>query len=487
MNQPTQNMQQYEIPVAVGQVVNPPPVPTHTPMHTPVAGFWVGRQLKHFRVERLLAVGGMGEVYAGTDLSLNRPVAIKVIRADLAADTGFLTRFVREAQAQANIIHPNIVQVYFIGAEQGVYFMAMQLVDGGTLQEILGQRKTMRWQDAARAMLDLADGLREAARIGVIHRDIKPANILVDKKAGRHYLADFGLATVVGAKDEKLRAQQVASKERGEQNYQTMQLTQVGDVMGTPEYVAPEQVQALPLDERADIYSLAATFYHLLVGRSPIDARTLEESFAAYQGKPTIPLRRAVPQIPKSFAAIVDACLVRQREQRVQTFEQLVRLLRRALPQPEIVAQPLSRVLSWFVDVVPIIALGIFVYRFHDLILMFSVFALFTIFAAGGIAVLGCTPGQWLLRLRLRVVGDEEVSLGRGMVRFAIQHGWIAPMTLFLHGAYAATSYAELSGALAMLWLLVSFAGSVLILRKSPYRQSLHDRLTNTCVLVDVR
>jgi len=199
-----------------------------------------GTYLHHFRVDRKLASGGMGAVYLGYDTSLDRPVALKTLRPELAGDAAFLARFQHEARSQANLVHPHVVQIYFVGEEHGVWFMAMQLVDGGSLQEAVDRRGRLPWREVAVHFVGLTEALIEAARLGIVHRDLKPANVLVDRFGSAH-LADFGLAT--GA----TLPQQTKTFVRGTVPMSS-DVSVAGSVMGTLPYMAPEQLQGLPLD-----------------------------------------------------------------------------------------------------------------------------------------------------------------------------------------------------------------------------------------------
>ncbi|MGZ6028406.1 MAG: serine/threonine-protein kinase, partial [Myxococcaceae bacterium] len=221
-----------------------------------------GTYLHHFRVDRHIAAGGMGAVYLGFDTSLNRPVALKTLRPELARDPSFLARFQREAQSQANLVHPHVVQVYFVGEERGVWFMAMQLVDGGSLQEAVDRGGPLPWTQVATHFVGLAEALVEAARMGIIHRDLKPANVLLDRYGIAH-VADFGLVTGTHApSDHDTLVKSPLASVAG--------LSIAGSVMGTLPYMPPEQLRGQRLDQRADVYGLGATVYHLLVGEPPV-------------------------------------------------------------------------------------------------------------------------------------------------------------------------------------------------------------------------
>ncbi len=154
-----------------------------------------GRTLHHFRLDRAIAEGGMGRVYLGFDLSLQRPVAVKVIRPEYAREPSFVARFVREARAQAQVVHSNVVQVSYVGQDGETLFMVMELVEGGSLTEKV-REGPLEWKDAHRYFTELALGLQEAARLGLIHRDLKPDNVLLDR-FGEAHLASSARTTVI--------------------------------------------------------------------------------------------------------------------------------------------------------------------------------------------------------------------------------------------------------------------------------------------------
>src|SRR5215469_233950 len=209
-----------------------------------------GKTLGDFRLLRRLGRGGMGEVYVAEQSSLKRKVALKLLRADLAADANALKRFKAEAEAVARATHANIVQVYAIGETEGLHYMALEYVEGKNLREYLEKKGTPEALVALSIMRQVAAALQRASELGIIHRDIKPENILVTKK-GEVKVADFGLSRIFA------------------DNQQPLNLTQSGVTMGTPLYMSPEQVEGKPVDPRTDIYSFGVTCYHLLAGRPP--------------------------------------------------------------------------------------------------------------------------------------------------------------------------------------------------------------------------
>src|SRR5499427_1988692 len=223
--------------------------PTAPPEELPLRP---GQTFHGLEILEVLGKGGMGVVYKARQPALDRLVALKILPQKMALDPDFQNRFIREAKALGSLSHPNIVAVYDFGADSGLFFFAMEFVDGTNLRQILRDRK-LTPEQALKIVPQLCDALDYAHTEGVVHRDIKPENILLDKK-GRVKIADFGLAKLVGA--------DVAA---------AGMLTMTNMVMGTPHYMAPEQVEnPKSVDHRADIYSIGVVFYEMLTGELPL-------------------------------------------------------------------------------------------------------------------------------------------------------------------------------------------------------------------------
>jgi serine/threonine protein kinase len=212
-----------------------------------------GVTLHDFRVEKLLGRGGMGEVYLATQVSLNRPVALKVLLSDFASNPIYLGRLRSEATAIAKLNHPNILHVYTLGCTDEIHFIAMEYVQGTNLREYIVKKGALDLPLAYSIMRQTALAIAAAGEIGLVHRDVKPENILMTKK-GRVKVADFGLC----------RDQEGAAGH----------LTKSGVTMGTPLYMSPEQAQGHEVDHRSDLYSLGVTYYHMLAGVPPFAAET---------------------------------------------------------------------------------------------------------------------------------------------------------------------------------------------------------------------
>jgi hypothetical protein len=447
--------------------------PTLTPVQS-------RQYLNHFRLDRVLAAGGMGEVYLGFDESLQRPVALKVIRPELARQQSFLDRFIREARAQAQVTHSNIVQVFFVGQERDTVFIAMELVDGGSLHDLLHKgNKRLDWRDALKHMHGLAEGLNEAARLNIIHRDIKPANILLDR-FGLAHLADFGLAAPVFSRDAGEEPTETAIKPLTTASLP--KLTQVGAVMGSPPYMSPEQARGDELDVRTDIYGLGATFYELLSGKPPTNAHTLLELEKFMKGPPPPRLQDLPTDVPRRFAAVIDRCMERDLKKRFQTWEELIAALDDARPRPIVPAGSGPRVLSWLIDLVVFGAVTRLTLQVAPL-LGFLALAVWVL--AGG-AGLSASPGQWMMRLKLRRPPDLRAPFWRVLLRFGLQHGWLAFGALTVAALYSGgegLAYVW-AGAGALLFAL-GVLGSVAKLFNKDGR-TLVDLLSGTRVLVDV-
>lgn len=214
-------------------------------------GDLTGRTLGDFQVERLLGRGGMGEVYLARQVSLNRPVALKVLRPDVLSKPGYRERFESEAIAVAKLNHPSIVHVYAMTEVEPVLFIAMEYVEGINLREYVVKRGALDLAQALSIMKQTAQAIGAAGEAGIIHRDVKPENIMITRR-GRVKVADFGLCRQL--------------------DNEGPQLTQAGITMGTPAYMSPEQAQGYSLDHRSDLYSLGATYYFMLAGTPPFKA-----------------------------------------------------------------------------------------------------------------------------------------------------------------------------------------------------------------------
>ena len=262
-----------------------------------------------YELQQRIGRGGMADVFLARDLLLDRPVAIKVLFPEFAVDPNFVERFRREAQAAANLNHPNIVGVYDWGRYANTYFMAMEYVQGRTLADILKANGHVSSQQAAEIAGEVAAALGFAHRGGVVHRDIKPANILIGAN-GQVKVADFGIARAMNAPTESA-------------------LTQAGSVMGTATYFSPEQAQGAQPDPRSDLYSLGIVLYEMVAGRPPFAGENpVSIAYKQVHENPQ-PLNQLVADVPKPFEAIVAKLLAKKPEIRYQTADEVRDELRR--------------------------------------------------------------------------------------------------------------------------------------------------------------
>ena len=250
-----------------------------------------------YRIIKHLARGGMADVFEAEDTLLNRSVAVKVLHANFASDEAFVARFRREAQAAANLSHPNIVAIYDWGKDSGTYFMVMELIRGRTLRQILKTEGALLPRRAAEIAAETAAALSIAHQHGVYHRDVKPGNIMITED-GAVKVTDFGIARALDDSEE---------------------LTRTGAVIGTATYFSPEQAQGLPADDRSDVYSLGIVLYECLAGKPPF---TGESPVAvAYQHvSETAPIIGVVnPDVPPEIAAIAEHAMQKDPASRYQS------------------------------------------------------------------------------------------------------------------------------------------------------------------------
>lgn len=266
-----------------------------------------------YEIRKQLGAGGMGQVWLARDRALKRDVAIKVLSSLLCQNQEQLQRFLREAQVQASLNHANVVQIYEIGSHQKTAFLAMERIDGGSLEDAVRNNGPMSWQDATHAIRDAAAGLKEAHEHGLVHRDIKPANLLRNSK-GVTKVGDFGLARA---------------------GTQQTQLTQQGAVLGTPVYMAPEQFQGKQVDARSDLYSLICTYYFLLTGKPPFDGPDPVVLCYQHLEQPIPADELANIRIPASILEILRKGASKRANERYQSAGELITALDKVLQDPE--------------------------------------------------------------------------------------------------------------------------------------------------------
>lgn len=273
--------------------------PLPTPMGRPPQ---TGDYLGHFRLEEKLGEGAMGAVFKAIDTSLNKTVAIKILTR--TENEEFVARFAREAQTVATLSHPNVIQVNFIGQQNGLYFLAMEFVEGRPLDAVVREKGVLDEIEALEYIRQAAEGLKHAQRRGVIHRDVKPANLMVTAD-GVLKVADFGLAKTVG-------------------DQAGVSLTGGPRVMGTPLYMSPEQAQAQRLDHRSDIYSLGATLYFLLAGRPPFDGEDSVAVMLHHVSSPLKPITIYNPNVSGEAHRILRRMMAKKLNERYQTYDELL-------------------------------------------------------------------------------------------------------------------------------------------------------------------
>lgn len=267
-----------------------------------------GRQLGGYRLLRRLGRGAMAEVYLAEQVSLGRQVAFKVLRSTLATDAIYVQRFHHEARAAAQLVHANIVQIYEVGCQDGIHFIAQEYVQGANLAELLGRRGPPELAKVLAVVRQVASALHKAAEHGIVHRDIKPENIML-ASSGEVKVADFGLARLYSREE-------------------TTNLTQVGITMGTPLYMSPEQVEGRALDSRSDIYALGVTAYQMLTGQPPFRGETVLSIAVQHLQTPPERLENIRPDLPASVCRVVHRMLAKNPDDRYPNPRQLLHELR---------------------------------------------------------------------------------------------------------------------------------------------------------------
>ena len=261
-----------------------------------------------YSIDREIGRGGMGIVYLAREVHLDRPVAIKLLPPERAADSTLKERFLREARLAAKLSHPNIIPIHAVDDTGGFVFYVMAYVDGETLAQRVRTRGPLSASDGIRVLREAAWALAHAHSHGLVHRDVKPDNIIIENGTGRALVADFGIAAAAGA---------VAAD----------------GVSGTPEFMSPEQALGKELDPRSDIYGLGATAFYAFSGRLPFEGRTPTEVLAKHVTEPAPPLASLGIAVPRKVALLVDRCLAKEPEHRPANADALAEQLGVALEQ----------------------------------------------------------------------------------------------------------------------------------------------------------
>lgn len=289
--------------------INVTGIPPCTDVCCPECGqsFKARSLFNHFRVLALLGQGGMGTVYSAVDINLDRPVALKALKISLHDNPVECENLSREARTTALINHPHVVKVFDFGQAQGQFYLAMELIRGGSLDDLIQERKTVSEVMVLKLGIQIAQGLDAALEKGLIHRDIKPANILCSDPQ-TFKLVDFGLATAMNDSP-------VSSDE----------------IWGTPYYIAPEKLDEKPEDYRSDIYSLGGTLFHALAGRPPYDAKSPSLVALKQLKSRPVSIQSFAPNVSNETAYVINRMMAKLPQKRYESYSELIDHLNFAL------------------------------------------------------------------------------------------------------------------------------------------------------------
>mgnify|MGYP005770617949 FL=1 len=265
---------------------------------------------ERYQIISRVGSGGMADVYKAKDQKLDRLVAVKVLKPEFREDTNFVAKFGKEAQAAAGLSHPNVVNVFDVGEDRGLYYIVMELVEGITLKAYITRKGKLSVKEATSIAIQVSLGLEAAHNRGIVHRDVKPQNIIISTD-GKVKLSDFGIAKATNSN------------------------TITANVMGSVHYSSPEQVRGGASDARSDIYSLGITMYEMVTGRVPYDGDTTVAVAIKHLQEEMVPPSRYTPDIPYSMEQIILKCTQKNPDRRYQNMAQLIEDLKRSLLDPQ--------------------------------------------------------------------------------------------------------------------------------------------------------
>ncbi len=436
----------------------------------------INRLYGHFRIERKLGSGGMGAVYRALDTSLQRYVAVKIMRNASHCVDSRIAMMLREAVAQARLNHPNVVTIYYVGRQDEEPFLAMELLTGPTLSEKLASEGSIPYVDAIRYAIQVVSALRHASQFGIVHADIKPANLLL-AGGGRIKLSDFGLSRI--------------QNDPG----------QPTNVSGTPAYVAPELIKGSPISIQSDMYALGITLFELVFGRLPFElsGTTVRERIETHLIAEVVFPAIWPKNIPREFANLISKLLEKAPENRFATYDELLLELKAIEPVSTTTAGLASRAVAYAIDQLFLLmfiapfAFVIFLlnsnwdevaplrnYKWATPIVAFVsliVPAIYLTFIYHGWGSLG----RYLFQLRIveenGLPPRREQLVTREVLRNAF--AWFSPLAFYVSSNPRLSLVFEIS----LIFFLCLDSGLILLLKG---RKSLHDYLCNSRVVLAV-
>jgi len=254
-----------------------------------------------YQVIEEMGRGGMGKVYKVIDTKLKEELALKIIHPEIAAEGKIIERFGNELKMARKISHKNVCRMYHLEEDEGIHYLTMEFIRGESLRDMIGMMGQLSPGQALSIVKQVCEGLAEAHKLGVVHRDLKPANIMIDRE-GNARIMDFGIARSLKSKG----------------------ITRTGTMIGTPEYMSPEQVEGLETDQRSDLYSLGVILYEMVTGRIPFDGETPFSIALKHKSEKPQDPREINSQIPENISSMIMRCLEKDREKRYQTAGELL-------------------------------------------------------------------------------------------------------------------------------------------------------------------
>ncbi len=264
----------------------------------------IGKQFNNYKVVSLIGSGAMGGVFEGWDIALERAVALKVISFELSAQEKFREMFIKEARFISQLDNPNIASIYHIGNENQILYFAMEYIEGSSMADLIKKEVKLNTIKGLDYFITICEALDFMSQKSIIHRDLKPANIMITKQ-GIPKLVDFGVASTVDV-EEKIKE----------------------GIVGSPYYISPDAINSLPLDQRSDIYSLGASFYHAFTGFTPFDGNSADEVLLKHLNAKPVPLRKRNPKVSNALGRIIEKMMAKKPEDRYQNYNDIIKDLK---------------------------------------------------------------------------------------------------------------------------------------------------------------